>query len=370
MTSVHNSNDVRVFRKECVSLAKREDFDVYLIAPGEDREEAGVHVIGIGEVPASRLKRMRETTKIVYERALALDADLYHFHDPELLPYGAKLARQGRHVIFDSHENTVEQIRIKPYIPAPMRGPAASVYLHRENRYVRGLDAVIFPCPVKGKHPFAGRAKKNVYINNTPMLEELYDRYRSEDRDPGRQPAVCHVGSLTHARGITHLIDACYQAGVRLILAGDFSPAGYLEELQAKESWSCVDWRGYCSRDEVFDIYMEATIGASTLLKVGQYVDLGNLPTKVYEYMAMGLPTLLTDFPYGKEANAEHRFAMTTDPEDVEEMADKIRYLIDHPALAQELAENGRQAIKEHFNWGLEEQELYRLYDEILSSDQ
>ena len=43
LTSVHSSDDTRVFHKECVSLA-RAGYDVTLVAPGESREELGVHI--------------------------------------------------------------------------------------------------------------------------------------------------------------------------------------------------------------------------------------------------------------------------------------------------------------------------------------
>ncbi len=165
MTSVHKSTDVRIFRKECVSLAKKKDYDVYLIAPGESREEDGVHVIGIGEVPKGRLARMMKTAKAVYKAAVDLNADIYHFHDPELLQYGAKLAAMNRYVIFDSHENTYEQIKIKSYIPKALRSTVAGAYLKRETKLIKDMDAVIFPCPINGKHPFAGRAKRTPYVD-------------------------------------------------------------------------------------------------------------------------------------------------------------------------------------------------------------
>lgn len=365
MTSVHKSDDVRIFHKECTSLAAKGDYEVFLVAPGDSREENGVHVIGVGPVPSSRLKRMRETTKKVFEEAVSIDADLYHFHDPELLSYGAKLARMGKRVVFDSHENTYEQIKIKPYIPKALRGTVANVYLGRENRALKDIDAVIFPCLVNGRHPFEGRAKRIALVNNTPMLSEFYDRYTDEDKS-GREPVVCHVGGLTHERGITDLIDACYMAGVRLILAGNFSSEEYHNELKAKASYSCVDYRGFCSREEVIGIYRESTIGASTLLKVGQYTTLGNLPTKAYEYMSMGLPVVLTDFPYGREVNAKYEFAELADPSDPASVARAIRRLADDPDKAARLAENGRKAIKEELNWEHDADRLFALYDELL----
>ena len=126
MTSVHPPEDVRIFHKECVSLAEA-GYEVYLVERGESCEKNGVHIIGLGDLPKNRLKRMTEGAKKVYEKALELDCDIYHFHDPELLPYGLKLKKKGKKVIFDSHENTLEQIpkfysficqRYKPFIAA------------------------------------------------------------------------------------------------------------------------------------------------------------------------------------------------------------------------------------------------------------
>lgn len=86
MTSAHSPWDTRIFHKECVSLAQA-GYEVYLIQRGESHEQAGIHVIGVGQPTGGRLSRMTAFSKKVYETALALDADIYHFHDPELIPY-------------------------------------------------------------------------------------------------------------------------------------------------------------------------------------------------------------------------------------------------------------------------------------------
>ena len=114
MTSAHDPEDIRIFHKECVSLAKN-GYDVYLVERGDSYEKNGVHIVGVGTIPDSRLQRMTQGARRVYEAALALDCDIYHFHDPELLPYGVMLKKKGKKVIFDSHENTVEQIMEKEW---------------------------------------------------------------------------------------------------------------------------------------------------------------------------------------------------------------------------------------------------------------
>lgn len=366
MTSAHSSEDVRIFHKECASLAKREDFDVYLVATGESREEAGVHVLGIGPKPSGRLERMKETAKRVYEEALSLDADIYHFHDPELLPYGAKLAKKGYAVVFDSHEMVKEQILIKPYLPRFTRKPIAGLYGALESHWLKHVSGIIAPCSYHGRHPFEGRTKRAVYVNNTPKLDEFYDAFRGEGRDFTGEPVACYVGSLAPNRGITELIDGCCLAGVRLILAGTFETEDYRRMLEAKPSYGIVDYRGYCSREQVAGIYREATVGASTILNIGQYANLENLPTKVYEYMAVGLPMVMTDFAFGRRENEAYHFAELVDPADPEDIAEKLRLLKEHPERAEQLSRNGRKVFEERYNWGVDEARLYALYDDIL----
>ena len=71
MTSAHPAEDIRIFHKECVSLA-RAGYEVYLVERGASYEKNGVHIVGVGEIPKSRRKRMTEGAKKVYEAARAV----------------------------------------------------------------------------------------------------------------------------------------------------------------------------------------------------------------------------------------------------------------------------------------------------------
>lgn len=145
LTSVHRTTDVRIFHKQCTSLAKA-GYETYLVGPGQSRSENGVNVIGVGEATGGRLSRMTRFANKVYKVALAIDADIYHFHDPELLPYGLRLKKKGKTVIFDAHEIYPEQILSKTYLGI-FRGLISSVFSIYEKYVVAKLDAVAVVTP-------------------------------------------------------------------------------------------------------------------------------------------------------------------------------------------------------------------------------
>lgn len=364
MSSAHQNNDTRIFHKQCTSLA-REGFDTYFVVRGDSFEKNGVHVVGVPMVNRSRLQRMLRTAKEVYQKALEVDADIYEFHDPELLPYGLKLKRKGKKVIFDSHEDYPTQIMEKDWIPHWMRKIISFCYKSYETYVVKRLDAVLFPCTKNGKNIFEGRAKKTVIISNAVMLSEMGNLENANIQKTG--DTICCTGSLTYQRGITHLIQAAGDAGVKCILAGNYSSPEYQKELEQLPQYSCVEYKGYLGRDELAEVYQRSSIGMSTILNVGQYSSLDNFPTKVYEYMAVGLPVIVSDYPFMRKAVEEEKFGVCVDPSDTKAIAKAIQELLSNPEKAAQMGKNGQEAVLKRYNWSIEEKKLFALYHELES---
>ena len=104
LSSAHKDLDVRIFYKECTSLAKDPCFDVHLVlADVEERLENGVTIHSVLGAPGSRLKRMWKTVNNVYEKAVSLDADVYHLHDPELIRIARKFKAQRKKKSYTMH---------------------------------------------------------------------------------------------------------------------------------------------------------------------------------------------------------------------------------------------------------------------------
>ncbi len=362
MTSAHSSQDVRILKKQCTSLAKK--YETYLVAQGDSYIENNVNVIGIGNIVGGRFKRMTHATRLVYKNALELDCDIYQIHDPELLPYAKKLKKRGKRVIFDSHEDYVSQIREKSYIPKLFRTVISSLFEHYQNSVMGIIDGVIFPCYKDGKHIFENKCNFVATVGNEPKLEELYNKYSPDSKKISR--SICHIGSLSYNRGIDHFARAATKVNAVAILGGSFRPAEFKDKILNSSPKSNIDYRGICDRDDVLKIYKESLIGNCTILNVGQYNTYDNFATKIYEYMSMGLPVIMSDYTYAQKINNEYNFAILVSPDNVDEIADAIEYLINNPSNAIRMGENGRRAIKEKFNWDIEEKKLLNLYEKIL----
>lgn len=220
ITSVHTRYDIRIFKKECVSLAQAGHTVTLIVCDGLGGETCeGVRIIDAGNYnKLPRLKRARQGSKAILKKLLACaDVDVVHFHDPELLSCGLKLKRLGKKVIFDSHEDVPAQILDKHWIPAPLRKVVSAGYKQYETRAVGRFDAVVAATPHIADQ-FEGRAKKIVVVNNYPRLDDIVFQTKPFAE---RERIVCYAGGINELRGEKVMVAAMEKVDGTLILAGD-----------------------------------------------------------------------------------------------------------------------------------------------------
>lgn len=362
MTSAHRSTDVRVFKKECVSLAKA-GYDVYLVAQGDSREENGVHVVGVEPVAGGRISRMTQGAKRVYEKALELDADVYHFHDAELFPYALKLKRKGKTVIFDSHEHTAVTILEKTWIPALFRTAIYVGYSWYEKYVCRRLDAIVTVTPdltefFKKINPCVTE------ITNYPMWQEDITMPTFVEK------RFVFAGSIEAAWNHHRIIAAMERIPDSQYVICGLMDNAYHQQLQEMPAWSQVNFLGRIPHAEVAKVLASGSVGMALISPcrntAWNYGTIGN--TKIFEEMMAGLPVLCTNFVLWKAFVDRYQCGICVDPDNDAEIENALRYLIDHPEEARRMGENGRRAIKEEFNWGVEEKKLFALYEEIVKA--
>ena len=367
MTSVHNPFDGRIFHKECKSLVQA-GFDVTLIAPNNRNEIVEEIKIKGVEKAKSRFQRIFRTTWQVFNRARREKADIYHFHDPELIPVGIMLKRLGNHVIYDNHEDLPLQIQQKTWIPAILRKVLKFVVMLAERIAGNSLDKVIVVDDNMGQnYP----AQKTEIIANYPLLSEIQNEEAIPYQD--RENNIIYTGSISKPRGIIETLLALEKLPKKLefqfILAGDFAYPAMHEEVRQMKGWDFVDFRGRVSKTEVFKIMQNAKIGMSLFHPVPQYME-HVIGTKILEFMAFGIPTICPDYPKWRKFYEPLECVKFVNPLDVDEIAETICWLFENPEKAKELGKHGQEATRSKYNWNNEALKLVNLYKRILKSDQ
>jgi glycosyltransferase involved in cell wall biosynthesis len=303
---------------------------------------------------------MRIDPKKAYQKALELDAEVYHFHDPELLPVGLKLKRRGKKVIFDAHEDLPKQLLSKPYLNK-ITGIIISGFITVYEKIVcRKYDFILTATPsIRDK--FLQLNKHVIDINNYPLLGELHSQTKWQDK----QNEVCYVGGITEIRGIKEVVKAFETVdGCKLNLAGEFSAITTKDFVSQFKGWSKVNEFGLISREEVQQLMARSKAGIVTFLPFPNHIDAQ--PNKMFEYMSAGLPVIASHFPLWREIVEGNNCGICVDPEKPEEIANTINYILQNDKEAANMGANGRNAVLEKYNWGTEEKKLLHVYNQIL----
>ena len=360
ITTVHPVDDHRILHKECRSL-REAGYEVMLIAPAEeDVVVNGISVVALRGTPRNRLERMLHRARGAYRTALAVDADLYHFHDPEFLPFGVRLARAGRRVVYDAHEDVPVQMRYKEWIPSRVRGRAARAFAAFEAACVSRLDAVVTPSHTALERLRRSQAR-TILLANYPRLDEIVPAPRWSDRER----AACYVGGITRTRGAYELVTAMARVDGVLHMAGPFLPPALRLELERDPGWARVRYAGRLGRGAIGGLLARAKVGVIPLHPIANYVDA--YPVKLFEYLAAGLPIVATDVPRWRALLEAHDCGVSVPFGRPELLGAAIEELLDDDERSRAMGERARSAAERHYSWETQEAALTDLYGRLLA---
>ncbi|MCK5811340.1 MAG: glycosyltransferase [Clostridiales bacterium] len=355
---VHKRHDIRIFHKECVSLAN-DGYDVTYLSTGRhDNIEKGVHLLGFFEaIGSNRLQRILFYDKKMIKKAMAINADIYHIHDLELFRYAKYLKRNKAKVVYDSHENTPMQMYEKEWVPTFLRPILARVVDCIERRNISYCDLVIAVARSTYDR-FSKYINNVVLVENLPIKEE-FENIHIDYSIKITNKQFCYTGAIWKERG---LYNTCFSIeplkDSQLKIAGRVDIEKFDEFLKSLPK--NVSYVGYLTREDTLKIYEQSYCGLCL------FEDYPNNkidpPTKIFEYMAAGIPVICSNFKSMEGVVLKYKCGISVDPHDRQAITDAMIYLVNNPTEAIEMGQNGKKAIEDKLNWEIHQQVLLKAY--------
>ena len=335
VTSVHHPDDARIRSKLIPTLAREWEVSYAASEPGPTDRSDHTWL----PLSGTRLQRLRQAARLINDEGW----DLVALHDPELLIPGLYRARRGQPTLFDLHENLPAQLLTRERIPSPLR-PVASWAARRVLRMAEASMAITLAEP--------GYA--TLFAAEHPVIANYLPPTLPDPRPAADPPYIAYLGDITVVRGAFLAIEAAAGAGQALMMVGRVSPPTLAGPLTRRAEELGVDLRllGPKPHREALEIVASATAGLSPLSDIGNYRH--SLPTKVPEYLALGLPVLASDLPGTRDAVEGFDGVKFVAPGDGAAWMEAGRALIEDPGLRQRTAAQAG-VVRQRFTWPEEE---------------
>lgn len=364
-TTVHGRTDTRVRYKEAESMAARYRDQVALfVMDGQgDAQDSGssLRIVDMGSRPRGRIARVLRGNWRAFRAVRAAAPRIAQFHDPELILAGVMLKLFGIKVIYDIHEDVPNQVLSKSYIrPALLRRAISRVMRALEGFAVRRFDAAVVAVDSIGRR---FPQHKVVLIRNFPRADLMTRSH--EPADPKLRFVVSYAGSLTRVRGIPDLVAAMEHLPeqVELQLFGTWHPAGLQDTCRAMPGWSKCKFLGRVPHDEMVVRMQDAHLGVQLTHDIPNHT--GGLATKVFEYLFLGIPVVMSDTPEKREIYGD--LVHYAPPADPVAIADAIRAIVEDYERVQALTHDSAPRVREQYSWEAEAARLGALYDRLMA---
>jgi glycosyltransferase involved in cell wall biosynthesis len=368
-SSVHPITDTRVFYRECVSMALH--FQVVLVAIGDfTGSKNGVEIIGIPK-PQNHLQRAFTTVFKVFALAVKQDADIYHIHDAEMLPFGLLLSFLGKKVIYDIHENTKQDILLKPWIPAKRKAFIAGLY----NQLLKFSSNYIHYIPVVANESFLPifHVKENQYtvIQNFADTQQM-NKYKVLERSilPGNH--IFYIGMIKDMYyDINQLIDAMVilknQGKIYYLhCVGYFgfrTDNGFESNPNYEMIKNQIHFYGFLDIDTAYKISMQCKVGIC--LKNQPESMLVSHERKFFEYISIALPSIFCNSKIYTDVLEKYPVGIAVNLKNPNEIAKAIDQLFTDTELYNKCINACEKAANESFNWQSQSFKLLNLYNNI-----
>ena len=333
-TSVHRWNDTRIFHKQATSLAKKYDVELHAPADFDYKEENGVRIYGLPE--CKKVSDRKNIRRELWKRIKNSTAEIFHFHDPELLWLGIKTrVILKRIVIYDIHEDYEKAILSKIWIP----------------RYFRFVISKLFY--------LYEQISISLIKNNISTSELIANKFKSTRINQ----EIIYNFPLLPSKNLSLFKE---QFSFRFMVIGPVHES-YQKEINAKikllNLGDRIDFKGLMPYNDIFEYIEKAIVGLVCLLPEPNH--LVTFPNKIFEYISRGTAVIASDFPLYRQVINKAKCGILVDPSNTKDIAKSIVYSLNNKEKMIEYGINGFNAVLKQFHWELEEIKLQKYYKKL-----
>ena len=357
ISTVHHPLDTRIFSRECISLSEKYDLTLFAASPSIDNNK-----VNHRKLPASKklicrllISHPLLLIKLLFSKKFAV----YHLHDPELLPLGLLLHFFRCKVIYDVHEWFEEDILNKKL---PFKKQLIGLYKWVENIALEKLYFIL--AEESYEQLYKNRLHNYSVILNYPDQKAIQN-YGETNRHSKK---LFYVGNLTGNRGLKQMIRLLNLLNDKneffeLICIGriDNSLKKYLSNVhdypKVKDQ---IHFKNYMAIQDAMHFSTDCLAGMALYDNLPNHSN--SLSTKMFEYMAVGLPVISSDFELYTHIIEQNNCGFCIELNNTEKLAEAVLELYYNPQLAKNMANNGIKAIEKYYNWESEKQKLFELY--------
>lgn len=335
-TVAHRGDDARILHREIGALLEA-GCEVIYVAPEPRADVPGLeHVVVPRSTGRRRVGAWLAAARVI--RSRRREADLVLVHDLELvLP--ARIAAWGRRVVWDVHEDLVQSVADRSWIPVALRPVARAVVSLTERVARLGIPIIL------AEHSYTQRMGSwPVVPNTTPVPDSI------APPDVDGRPRIVYVGRISWSRGLAEMIEVGRRLGdtcsVELVGAVDADAQSALDEAVDD---GVVVWHGYLGNSDALALTEGALAGLSLLGEHGNFV--GSMPTKIFEYLARGVPVITTPLPLARSVVEDADAGFIVGFGDVDGAVAAVERLLGSPALRESMGQRGHDWVSANHDW-------------------
>jgi glycosyltransferase involved in cell wall biosynthesis len=206
--------------------------------------------------------------------------------------------------------------------------------------------------------------KKISIVSNTPNLNEFSKRpptFPGSTRFRKDTLVMLYVGLLSMARGLDFVIQALptlirKHPNVTVVIVGRGKAQARLQKL-AKELnvEEHVYFEGYVDRELVPQYIASSDVGIIPYPYCSHWAH--TIPNKLFDYMAMSKPVLVSDIEPMKRIVSETRSGVIFQSSRIDSFCRAVGILLDERSR-RKMGENGEKAVRERYNWDVDAAQL------------